>query len=147
MESIETFFENASALETLFWVIAIGSSVVFIIQAILMFVGFDSDSDFSGGDSDFDADGMNLVSVKTVACFLIGFGVSEVSSRHLSCWVKQAEHCQRGTAQNTYILSWRISFALGFAASAIQSVALGLPDIILCLLSLLLAIPLKTSTT
>ena len=79
--------------------------------------------------------------------FLIGFGVSEVSSRHLSCWVKQAEHCQRGTAQNTYILSWRISFALGFAASAIQSVALGLPDIILCLLSLLLAIPLKASTT
>lgn len=74
MESIETFFENASALETLFWVIAIGSSVVFIIQAILMFVGFDSDSDFSGGDTDFDADGMNLVSVKTVACFLIGFG-------------------------------------------------------------------------
>lgn len=75
--------------------------------------------------------------------FLIGLGVSEVSSRHLSCWVKQAEHCQRGTAQSTYMLSWRISFALGFAASASQAFALGLPDIILCLISLLVAITLK----
>lgn len=74
MENIQAYFEAASVLETFFWIVAIASSVVFVIQAIMLFVGFDSDTDFSGGDADFDTDGMNLVSVKTVACFLIGFG-------------------------------------------------------------------------
>ena len=49
---------------------------------------------------------------------LLGFGVGSLSARHLQLWIWQAEHCQRGTAQNTYMLSWRLSFAIGFAATA-----------------------------
>ena len=44
----------------------------------MLFVGFDTDADFSGGDVAFDVDGLALVSVKTVACFLLGFGWSGV---------------------------------------------------------------------
>ena len=57
-----------------YWVVAIVASVIFAFQAISLFVGFDTDTDLSGGDVDFDVDGLNLVSVKTVACFLLGFG-------------------------------------------------------------------------
>ena len=60
------------------WGIALISSLVFTIQTIMLFVGFDTDADFSGGDVAFDVDGLALVSVKTVACFLLGFGWSGV---------------------------------------------------------------------
>lgn len=50
---------------------------------------------------------------------LIGFAVGTVSSRHLIEWILKAEHCQRGTAQSTYMLSWRLSFALGFVISTL----------------------------
>ncbi len=69
---------------------------------------------------------------------LLGMGVAMVSARHLQLWIWQAEHCQRGTAQNTYMLSWRLSFAAGFAASACGSLPIGVPDLVLCLLCLLL---------
>lgn len=58
----------------IYWAIAAVASTVFVFQAISLFAGFDTDSDFSGGDASFDADGLNLVSVKTVACLLLGFG-------------------------------------------------------------------------
>lgn len=57
-----------------YWGLAIIASLVFTIQTILLFVGFDTDADFSGGDVAFDVDGLALVSVKTIACFLLGFG-------------------------------------------------------------------------
>lgn len=57
-----------------YWGVAIAASVVFVIQILLLFIGFDTDVDFSGGDVSFDIDGLSLVSVKTVACFLLGFG-------------------------------------------------------------------------
>lgn len=57
-----------------YWAAAIVATVVFVIQTIMLFVGFDTDSDFSGGDASFDADGLQLLSVKTVACFVLGFG-------------------------------------------------------------------------
>ena len=62
----------------IYWGIALISSLVFTIQTIMLFVGFDTDADFSGGDVAFDVDGLALVSVKTVACFLLGFGWSGV---------------------------------------------------------------------
>lgn len=58
----------------LYWGTAIVASVVFLIQIALLLFGFDTDADFSGGDTSFDIDGLSLVSVKTVACFLLGFG-------------------------------------------------------------------------
>ena len=62
----------------IYWGIAILASLVFTIQTIMLFVGFDTDVDFGGGDVAFDVDGLALVSVKTVSCFLLGFGWSGV---------------------------------------------------------------------
>ena len=67
-----------SPMYYVYWGIALISSLVFTIQTIMLFVGFDTDADFSGGDVAFDVDGLALVSVKTVACFLLGFGWSGV---------------------------------------------------------------------
>lgn len=70
-------FDSFTAMETMhqvYWIAAIVASVVFIIQAIGIIVGFDSDSDFDGGDADFDAEGFSLVSFKTIVCFVLGFG-------------------------------------------------------------------------
>lgn len=74
MNEFQDMIHNADAMEMIYWALALVSSVVFAIQAIILFMGFDTDADFSGGDVDFDADGLNLVSVKTVVCFLLGFG-------------------------------------------------------------------------
>ena len=67
-----------SPMYYIYWGIALISSLVFTIQTIMLFVGFDTDADFSGGDVAFGVDGLALVSVKTVACFLLGFGWSGV---------------------------------------------------------------------
>lgn len=74
MEELQNLVQHMDVMEMIYWGTAIVASVVFCIQTIMLFVGFDADADFSGGDVDFDADGMNLVSVKTVVCFLLGFG-------------------------------------------------------------------------
>lgn len=74
MEELQNLVQNMDIMEMIYWGTAIVASVVFCIQTIMLFVGFDADADFSGGDVDFDADGLNLVSVKTVVCFLLGFG-------------------------------------------------------------------------
>ena len=80
---IETFKEMDTALQV-YWALAAVSSVIFIIQAIMTFIGFDSDADVDladapdaipeSGDADFDADGFHLISVKTIICFILGFG-------------------------------------------------------------------------
>jgi hypothetical protein len=67
-------FKAMTTMQQIYWIAAILSSVIFVIQAISTFLGFDSDSDFSGGDVNFDADGFSLISVKTVVCFVLGFG-------------------------------------------------------------------------
>lgn len=67
------------------------ASVIFIIQAIMTFAGFDADADADipdapdaipeSGDAAFDADGFHLVSVKSIICFILGFGWTGVL-----CW-------------------------------------------------------------
>lgn len=61
---------------------------------------------------------VNSFAIVSVAYGMLGLGVGAVSSRHLMDWVTTAQHCQRGTAQNTYILTWRMAFSLGFLFSA-----------------------------
>lgn len=80
---IETFKSMSTPLQ-IYWVLAAVSSVIFIIQAIMTFVGFDADSDVEladapdaipeSGDAAFDADGFHLISVKTIISFILGFG-------------------------------------------------------------------------
>lgn len=73
----ETFRSLDLTLQV-FWALAILSSVVFIIQAIMTFMGFDADTDFDAPDSadmsdSFDASGFHLVSFKSIVSFILGF--------------------------------------------------------------------------
>lgn len=72
-------FKTFEPMLQIYWGLAILSSIVFCIQAIGTFMGFgDLDTDIPDDapelDSAFDADGFHLVSVKTIICFLLGFG-------------------------------------------------------------------------
>lgn len=56
-----------------------------------------------------------LQAVRTdVAFCLLGAGIGMISARLLMYFLKLSGHCQRGTAQNTYMLGWRTGFSLGF---------------------------------
>jgi MFS family permease len=48
-----------------------------------------------------------------VAPLLLGLAVGIVCSRFLLFFVKLSRHCQRGTSQSTYFLSWETGLALG----------------------------------
>lgn len=74
MEELQKLVQEMDIMEMIYWGTAVVASVAFCIQTVMLFIGFDADADFSGGDVDFDADGLNLVSVKTIVCFLLGFG-------------------------------------------------------------------------
>ena len=59
------------------WCIAAGSSLIFIIESILTFIGadvdFDTDTDFDVADHSFDADpSMNLYTFRNLVNFLLG---------------------------------------------------------------------------
>lgn len=69
-----TLLQSMDVMEIVYWAVAAVSSVIFLIQATMLVVGFDADADLSGGDASFDADGVHLLSVKTLVCFLLGFG-------------------------------------------------------------------------
>lgn len=47
---------------------------------------------------------------------LLGLGIGITASRFLLFFVRISDHCQRGTSQSTYILSWEMGFAAGLAA-------------------------------
>lgn len=73
MEWFNTIFgPETPPMLKIYWGIAVFASVVFIIQMIMTFVGFDADSDAS--DSDFDASGYHLFTVRSLVNFLLGFG-------------------------------------------------------------------------
>ena len=77
MDNLITTFQGMDTLLQVFWIIALISSVVFVIQFILTLVGMDHsdiDVDFDGdGTMDF-GDGINLFSIKNLFGFLVGFG-------------------------------------------------------------------------
>lgn len=88
---IENFTSFPLMLQV-YWILAAVASVIFIIQAIMTFAGFDADTDgdladapdatpSGGGDADFDADGFHLVSIKSIVSFILGFGWTGVL-----CW-------------------------------------------------------------
>ena len=49
------------------------------------------------------------------AAVLMGAGLGLTASDFLLIFVKLSEHCQRGTANTTYLLAWEIGVALGIA--------------------------------
>lgn len=50
-----------------------------------------------------------------IAPFLLGLSIGIVCSRFLLFFIKLSRHCQRGTSQSTYILSWETGIAIGLA--------------------------------
>ena len=47
---------------------------------------------------------------------VLGLGLSAMTSRLHIFFIHVGDHCQRGTSQSTYILSFELGMALGFAA-------------------------------
>ncbi len=74
---MKEFFASMDATQQFYWYVAIGASVIFIIQTIMTFVGADTDT---GIDADFDGnlDGVDspfqLFSLRNLVNFLLGFG-------------------------------------------------------------------------
>ena len=79
MENISLWFDSMDATLKTFWICAIVSTIVFVIQFILTFIGVgdaDADFDFSSVDGDtMDTGGtLSLFSVRSIVNFLMGFG-------------------------------------------------------------------------
>lgn len=87
--------------------------------------------------------GLILVSLPNLAIgnlgdLLLGGGIGAVSSRHLMDWVTKSAHCQRGTAQNTYLICWRWAFSLGLLCTCWCGFGNTMIDVALCVVSLVL---------
>lgn len=61
----------------------------------------------------------HTVGVTLIVPVLIGFGVGIIGSRFLLFFIKLAKHCQRGTSQSTFFLSWESGLVLGLSAGGI----------------------------
>ncbi|MDR2951212.1 MAG: NfeD family protein [Dysgonomonas sp.] len=83
---MKEFFASMDGAQQFYWYIAIGASVIFIIQTIMTFIGADADT---GVDADFDGnlDGgdspFQLFSLRNLINFLLGFGWTGVSLYNL----------------------------------------------------------------
>lgn len=79
------FFEGMALLERSFWYIAILSSLIFLVQTILTFVG---SGDTDGLDADFDGDlthteaPFQLFTLRNLVNFMLGFGWTGVLFYH-----------------------------------------------------------------
>lgn len=99
---------------------AIGLAIALIAERLL-FVNADLQSEFIAGGMLILAalllyifrSGMEIV--EHLAPTLIGIGVGLIGGRMQMFFNKMAGHCQRGTAQSSFFLSWELGFALGLA--------------------------------
>lgn len=78
--------EAYNALDTaqkIFWSVALAASIVFIIQAIMTFIGLDSDTDAdTSGIDNLDADSISgFFSLKNLINFLLGYGWAGIALR------------------------------------------------------------------
>jgi len=88
MEWLEQFFAQMDPLLRMFWYIAIPVSLVFIIQFIMMTIGFGGDSDLElednfdvGSESGLDNTGIGFdpFTIKNLINFLLGFSWGGIS--------------------------------------------------------------------
>lgn len=71
------------------------SGVIFMLAAVLIF--------FTNHQS----------AIQFISPSLIGFGIGVIGSRFLLFYIKLAKHCQRGTSQSSFFLSWEFGISLG----------------------------------
>ena len=53
------------------------------------------------------------LAVRIISPVLTGFGTGIIGSRFLLFYIKLAKHCQRGTSQSSFFLSWEFGLSLG----------------------------------
>ena len=76
---LSTWWEALSTLEKFYWIVALPSTLIFLIQLIMLLVGGDHDADDVDldHDGDFEGDhgaGFDVFSIKSVVSFLMFFG-------------------------------------------------------------------------
>lgn len=75
-------FENLDPLLRIFWFVAIPTSLIFVIQTVMTFIGVDTsdglEADFDGDISDADAP-FQLFSLRNLINFLLGFSWTGIS--------------------------------------------------------------------
>jgi membrane protein implicated in regulation of membrane protease activity len=78
---ILNWWSSLDGITRTYWIIAIPSTLIFLLQMLLLFFGFDAD-DMGDGEFDIDADvdsGLNLFSVRNLVIFLTVFSWSGIS--------------------------------------------------------------------
>ncbi|WP_165024665.1 MULTISPECIES: NfeD family protein [unclassified Dysgonomonas] len=79
---MKEFFDVMEPTERFYWYVAIGASIIFVIQTIMTFIGADSDS---GVDAEFEGNldsvdhPFQLFSLRNLINFFLGFGWTGVS--------------------------------------------------------------------
>ena len=82
---MKEFFANVDSAQQIYWYIAIGASIIFIIQTIMTFIGADSstgvEADFDGNLDDVGS-AFQLFSLRNLVNFLLGLGWTGVALYH-----------------------------------------------------------------
>lgn len=82
LDNVADIFRSLDPMLQGFWILALVSSVFFLMQTVSIFIGYDADDPGFGGDADFDSEGFQIVSIKTIICFILGFGWTGVLFWH-----------------------------------------------------------------
>lgn len=64
----------------------------------------------------------NSISGQLLSAILFGFGLSHITPAFLFFFINLSSHCQRGTANTTHLLAWKIGMSLGVAVSCYLTV-------------------------
>lgn len=78
METLQEWFLGLNTNLQVYWTLAIVSSLIFVVQLVMTFIGIDADTDVDidtdvdGGTTDFG--GLSLFSVRGVINFFLGMG-------------------------------------------------------------------------
>lgn len=51
--------------------------------------------------------------IERIVAVLAGIGINLCTSRILLCLLRKAEHCERGSANSTYLVAWEVGLGLG----------------------------------
>jgi len=96
------FVNRMSAWDQTFFYLAFGSTVFFIGQVVLTFVGFDDDADIDmDGDSDYDS--FQIFTLKNMVAMLVGIG-----------WGGLAMHMELGFSKSVSLVI-AVLIGIGFA--------------------------------
>lgn len=102
----------------MFFILMAGGFVLAMIANKLVFVNADIRARVVSGLLLMGASLLLIIThAESVALFtaavLMGMGIGLVASDFLLIFVKLSQHCQRGTANTTYLLAWELGVALG----------------------------------